>query len=286
MIVPTLGRPQRLRELLTSVIACDPPPAEIVIVDGQPSDTARDQLASPTDGGTPVVYVPSVPGLTRQRMVGLERASSDLVLFVDDDVELPADAFSKLMSAFADPKVVGATGRVIEPSDRMVGKTSWVRRLLPGGGSEGGFTRFGYPRRVLADAPADVMFMQGCFMSARRDTAIDTGFDTALTGYGLAEDEDFSYRLSRRGLIRYLPDIQVVHHNEGFGSRDQRSFNRTVVVTRAYLFRKNFPQTLVARLEFGLFIGLLMVHRVINREWRGVRGLVEGSVDAWRGRLP
>jgi GT2 family glycosyltransferase len=115
---------------------------------------------------------------------------------------------------------------------------------------------------------------------------LETGFDTALPGYALAEDEDFSYRLSARGRIRYLPDLRIVHHNEGFSSRDRLAFNRTVVVHRTYLFRKNFPHTWLARLQFGGFIGLLFLHRIINREWRAVRGLFEGSVAAWRKQQP
>ena len=286
VIVATLGRPDRLRALIAAVVACQPPPIEIVVVDGDPSDESRETLTTLATDRTPVSYVTSVPGLTKQRMAGLDRARADLVLFLDDDVEIPGNTFSELVAAYADPGIVGVTGRVLEPSDRVVGKTSRLRRYLPGGGAEGGFTRYGYPRRVLGNQPSDIKFMQGCFMSARRVPALETGFDTALVGYGLAEDEDFSYRLSSRGRIRYLPDLRIVHHNEGFSSRDQRAFNRTVVVNRAYLFRKNFSPTPAARLQFGGFIVLLLLHRLINREWQAVWGLLDGSKDAWRKKAP
>ena len=46
--------------------------------------------------------------------------------------------------------------------------------------------------------------MPGCFMSARREAA-SVRFDEKLGAYALAEDEDFSYRLSRRGRLVYLP---------------------------------------------------------------------------------
>ncbi|HYI46244.1 MAG TPA: glycosyltransferase [Actinomycetota bacterium] len=286
MIVATLGRPDRLLSLIAGVVACEPPPMEIVVVDGDASEASREALAMLATDRTPISYVTSPPGLTKQRMAGLDRARAELVLFLDDDVEIPGNTFAELAAAYADAGVVGVTGRVLEPSDRVVGKTSRLRRYLPGGGTEGGFTRYGYPRRVLGNQASDIRFMQGCFMSARLLPARETGFDTALPGYGLAEDEDFSYRLSTRGRIRYLPDLHIVHHNQGFSSRDQRAFNRTVVVNRAYLFRKNFSRTLLARLQFGGFIGLLLLHRVINREWQAVRGLLEGSMDAWRKQAP
>ena len=114
-------------------------------------------------------------------------------------------------------------------------------------------------------------------MSSRRDAATEVRFDEHLGGYALAEDEDFSYRLSRLGRIRYVPDIVVEHRKLGFGSQDSRPFDRRVVVNRAYLFRKNFPQTPLARVQFFFFVLGLIGHRLINREWRGARGLLDGA---------
>lgn len=285
MIVATLGRVDRLRAMVAGVLRCDPPPQEVLIVDGD-AEGAAASLTELSTGSTRVVHLPSEPGLTRQRMVGLAAATTDVVLFLDDDVDIPTDTFAVLLSTYEDPTIVGATGRVFEPGRGRVGKTSRWRRLLPGGGSEGSFTRFGYPRRVLGDDETDIRFMQGCFMSARLTAALQTGFDTALPGYGLAEDEDFSYRLSRLGPIRYLPSLHIVHDNRGFGSRDKRSFDRTVVVNRTYLFRKNFERTPLARLQFGMFIGMLFVHRLLNLEWQGVLGLLDGIRDVRKGRMP
>ena len=144
-------------------------------------------------------------------------------------------------------------------------------------------TAFGYPRRIQdVDRERDVEFMQGCFMTARTEVAARLRFDEALAGYALAEDEDFSYRLSQRGCVRYLPEAVVFHRQTGFASQDQRTFGRTVVVNRAYLFRKNFYRTPLARLQFALLVLLLIAHRLVNREWVGALGLVEGAVQAWR----
>jgi glycosyltransferase involved in cell wall biosynthesis len=144
-------------------------------------------------------------------------------------------------------------------------------------------TRFGYPRRLQdVHAERDVEFMQGCLMSGRRPVVARVGFDEALPGYALAEDEDFSYRLSREGRVRYLPDAVVVHKNTGFRSAPTRAFNRDVAVNRTYLFRKNFRRGPLARLQFAGLMAVLAAHRVLNREWGGVRGLLEGLVEAWR----
>lgn len=283
VIIATIGRGDPLREALASVVELDPPAREIIVVDGDPRESARNVTTLFADR---VTHVRARPGLTRQRNAGLRAATEPLVLFLDDDVDVPIDLLERLARAFRDPTVLGVTGLVIEPSgNRRVGKTSHLRRSLFGGGREGGFTRFGYPRRVInPDIEQDVCFMPGCFMSVRRAVALRIGFDEELPGYGLAEDEDFACRLSRVGRIRYLPDAHVHHKNLGFLAQDPRAFGQEVVINRTYLFRKNFAPTTVARSQFALFVGVLVAHRLLNREWRGAQGVVEGAWKAWRLR--
>jgi glycosyltransferase involved in cell wall biosynthesis len=285
-VIPTVGRSEALRDTITSVLACDPLPRELLVVDGSEDRSAEEIVAALANAPIPVRHHSSPRGLTIQRNRGLDAAAGDVVVFLDDDVDLEPDVFAHLARAYEDPNVIGATGRVIEPdAGRVVGKESSSKRFLFGGGAEGGFTRFGYPRRIIdLTQEQDVAFMQGCFMSVRRDIGIAVGFDENMTGYALAEDEDFSYRLSRRGRIRFLPQAVVRHKNLGFGTRDGRTFGRQVVVNRTYLFRKNFPRPPAARIQFAVFICLLIVHRLLNREWSEVRGLLEGSVAALRSR--
>jgi glycosyltransferase involved in cell wall biosynthesis len=287
VVLATMGRPAVLSETLASVARCDPPPAEIVVVDG---DESRSAEAAARDLGNeiPVRYSPSRAGLTVQRNVGLDLAEGDVVVFVDDDTEVDPGLFAALAEGYRDPGVVGVTGRVVDRDLRRFGnmRSRW-RRLLPGGGREGSLTRFGYPRRVQDETREhDVEYMLGGLMSARAEPARRIRFDEELRGYGLLEDEDFSYRLSRLGRIRFLPSASVVHRNVGAERKlsRARAFNRTVVVNRTYLFRKNFRRTPVARAQFALLIGVLAVHRAVNGEWDGVRGIVEGSVEAWRQR--
>jgi GT2 family glycosyltransferase len=125
--------------------------------------------------------------------------------------------------------------------------------------------------------------MPGNFMSARRDAARAVRFDERLTGYALGEDDDFSFRLSRMGSIRYLPAAVVHHRVVGRPTLvDSRAFNRNLVLNRAYLLQKNFGDGVRARLGFAALIGMLCGHRILNGEWRGLRGLLDGLVDARR----
>lgn len=285
VVLATKGRPAVLRETLASVARCDPRPAEIVVVDGDESRSAE-AVVGELGSEIPVRYAASRPGLTLQRNLGLELAEGDVVVFVDDDTDVEPGLFGALAEGYRDASVVGVTGRVVDRDLRRFGnmRSRW-RRVLPGGGREGSLTRFGYPRRVQDETREhDVEYMLGGLMSARVEPARRVRFDERLRGYGLLEDEDFSYRLSRLGRILFLPSASVVHRNVRADHKLSRAFNRTVVVNRAYLFRKNFRRTPLARAQFALLIAVLAIHRAVNGEWDGVRGIVEGSVEVWRQR--
>lgn len=282
VVIPTMNRTHLLRETLQSLRACDPCPDEVIVIDADSDESARDVTVMFDElFPSPVRYIRSKPSLAIQRNLGIAEASGDVIVFLDDDVELEPPIFELLQQAYGDRSIVGATGQVIEPNaHRRAGMHSAVRRFLPGGGAEGSFTRYGYPRYIQrVDTPRDVEYMLGCFMSARREAAKEVGFDEQLGGYALAEDEDFSFRLSRLGRIRYLPDIVVHHRKLGFTSKDTRAFGRLVVQNRWYLFRKNFDDGLFAKVQFGVLIALLLLHRVVNREWRGARGVLEGAAQ-------
>ena len=287
VVIPTMRRERILEATLDSLRDCDPAPDEVIVIDAdadqssRPVVTAFDQQVAPE-----VRYHSTEPSLTRQRNLGIDDASGDVVVFLDDDVNIEPDLFGRLAEIYREESVVGATGHVVEPqTPRKLGPRSKLRSLLPGGGEDGTFTRYGYPRYLRDPGEdRDVEFMQGCFMSARREAAQAVRFDEHMTGYALAEDEDFSYRLSRLGRIRYVSDIVVEHRKLGFGSADERRFGRLVVINRAYLFKKNFEQTPAARAEFALLVAMLVGHRVLNREWRGAQGLLEGAAQVLRGR--
>jgi GT2 family glycosyltransferase len=217
--------------------------------------------------------------VARQRNAGLDAAAGEVVVYVDDDCTVDPHLFEALATVYEDPTIVGATGQVEGPLHGRLGSNphSRLRWLLLGGGRQGSMSSFGFRRPIVdTEQPRDVEFMPGPLMTARRGVALDVRFDERLAGYSLVEDDDFSYRLSRHGRIRYEPSATVRHHELRWSERDQRQMDRLQVVNRTYLFRKNFPQTLSARAGFALLIAMMCAHRILNREWPGLRGLLEG----------
>ena len=287
LVIVTWRRPQLLATTLDTLTRCTTLPEQLIVVDSDEERSAEPVVGRFAEAlpDVDVQYVAVAErGTSRQRNTGMAVARGDVVVFADDDVEFDSDVFRALAAAYDEPDVVGATGRVVEAEQRRVGGARTpARRLL--GGPEGTMTRFGYPRRITHPFVArDVEFMYGCLMSARLDLGREVGFDERLPGYGLAEDEDFGYRLSRRGRVRYVPDACLLHMRQGFRSANRRDFDKMLVRNRLYLFRKNFRVTPATSLQFAAIIGVLIVHRALNGEWQGVVGLLEGVGKAWRDR--
>ena len=147
VVIPTMRREEILDATLESLKRCDPAPYQVIVIDADPEGSSHavvttfDQQVSPA-----VRYLRSVPSLTRQRNYGIDDASGDVIVFLDDDVTIQPDIFARLAEVYGDASVVGATGRVIEPESGRVGdRASPLRRLLLGSGREGTFTRYGYP---------------------------------------------------------------------------------------------------------------------------------------------
>lgn len=286
-IIATKGRPDPLRMALESIVAAASPDDEAIIVDGDADQSARPvveelQAAHPE---ARLRHLASEPGLTLQRNLGIDTAEGDIVAFFDDDVTFPPSLLDDLARVYRDETLVGVTGVVGEQSKERVGsgEHSRLRRWLVGGGREGTMTSFGF-RRPIVDlaSPRDVEYMPGPLMTARRSAAAETRFDERLTGYGLGEDDDFSYRLSRRGRIRFEPALVVDHHEIGFHSMDHRARDRRQIVNRTYLFEKNFAAGGLTRAAYVAFLAVIVVHRILNREWDGIRGLTDGLRHIWR----
>ncbi|HWX74477.1 MAG TPA: glycosyltransferase family 2 protein [Solirubrobacteraceae bacterium] len=289
LVIATKARPEPLWAALQSAAATLPADGEVIVVDGDPEQSGRAvvERSHAEYPGLAVRHVDHGGGSAIQRNVGTDVAEGDVVVFIDDDCTIEPGMFAALGAAYADPGVVGATGRIQRaPRAGIVAEPdSRLRWLVLGGGRQGTMNSFGFRRPIFdIDEPRDVEYMPGPLMSARRDVAAAVRFDEQLTNYALGEDDDFSYRVSRRGRVRYEPSARVTHHELGFSQMDRRALDRLRVVNRTYLFRKNFPQTLRAKAAFAGLLAILCVHRVLNREWSGLRGLIEGMGEVRRAR--
>jgi GT2 family glycosyltransferase len=196
VVVCTMNRPEALARCLHALLAADPPPAEVVVVD-QGSQPLEEALRARVE------YVPMEDrGVSRARNHGAAAAQHDLLAFTDDDC-VPAPGWIGAIAAAYDEGGDGVTGRVLPLPGHATGvavssRTSAHRRTFSGPGQ----------------VPWDIGTGGNLSLHRRALDAVG-GFDEALgpgTRGRAAEDVDLLYRVVAAGFaIRYEPRAVVYH---------------------------------------------------------------------------
>lgn len=200
--VPTYGRESALIDTLHQVLAARPANAEVLVIDQTPDHepATRDRLHAWAEQGA-IRWIPhQPPSLTGARNRALAEAQGDVILFLDDDVRVPADLFREHLRFYADPTVAAVTGQVWNCIDPEV---------VPPLEHPEQNTRAHSKVQVVCDARN----ISGGNHSVRRSVARAIGgYDPAFRGSALGEDLDFSQRLLLAGhRIVYNPAAWIIH---------------------------------------------------------------------------
>ena len=186
-----------------SLVAQTVLPEELCIVDSSDEAPARKEIEELcASAGIRLDYVhPAARGLTVQRNVGIDRTSGDPVFLIDDDVWLDPDVHEEILAEYErwGPELGGVRGSPVHPPNPAKTTILW-RRLFGMGGwwpEASGRMRGGFFVEGVS-ASKDVRrleYMNGWFMSYRREVFDKVRFDENLSGYAWKEDIDFSYRV-------------------------------------------------------------------------------------------
>jgi GT2 family glycosyltransferase len=204
----TLDRWPTTTAALRSAMAQVPQPHEVIlVVDHNPAlyDRARRELS-----GVEVVESTGARGLSGARNTGLDLATGDLVIFLDDDAEADAGWLAGLVAPYEDDHVVGTGGRVL--AIWKSGRPRWMPEEFD--------WVVGCSYRGLPTVEAPIRNPIGCSMSFRREAAREAGgfrtgigrVGTVLTG---GEETDLAIRIRRLqpgSRILYEPASTVRHH--------------------------------------------------------------------------
>jgi GT2 family glycosyltransferase len=272
--IPTIGRLELVEQCLASIAACDPPAAEILVVDQSGDEAMAALVARHADAGARLVFSPR-KSRSDARNLALREAANDLVAFTDDDCTV-------------DPGWIQAAWRHAGGKSR----TAITGKVLPVGDDPAAV-----PSTIDAPERRDYTGMRlpaalfGNNMVMSRTTALELGgFDHGVIP---AEDNDFSYRWLTAGhTILYEPDL-VVHHHDW---RDQRGLERLYVEYargQGKFYAKHLRQgdrTMVRLIARHFYLGVRSWGvRFIKRRprWSDERqafliGFPPGLVQGWR----
>lgn len=222
VIIPTYGREEILRETLANVIQQDYPHYEVLVIDQtaqhQPeTDAYLNQLATEQRIRLFRVNWASLPGA---RNYAVRRATGDIVLFLDDDVLLPAGFLAAHVRNYINHPEIGAVaGRVYDRMKLADAAPGLSIDYLPPQAMDPGIAWY-YIDLVHTCKPQRVLTARGCNMSFRREVFEKYGiwFDERFRGSAVREESDFCLRLRQTGLqIWYDPDANLIHLGEETG---------------------------------------------------------------------
>jgi glycosyltransferase involved in cell wall biosynthesis len=190
VLIPTLGRPGPLRDVLDDLGRQTLPPRRVIVVD---------QGSDPRPAGDwpfELVFLSQPePGACKARNAGLREARSDWVLLLDDDVRLRPGLISYLVRAAGAYNVEAVTAAVHLPGEIPV---SSLPRPWP-------------------------VFASGASLVSARALAAAGGFDERLEG-GYGEDYEFGLRLRLAGTeVLYAPGEPVLHLKAPAGGFRERT---------------------------------------------------------------
>lgn len=225
VIIPTYQREEPLRDTLEDVLKQDYPNLEILVIDQtlEHTETIKTYLEQLEKTGKINWFKVNWASLPGARNYGVRRAKGEIILFIDDDVQLPAGYLQNQANNYNNPEIGAVAGRVF---DRMKLSDSqreyqgeYTIEYLPSEAMDPGIAWY-YIDLVHTIKPQQVISVRGCNMSFRQEifTKYNIWFDERFRGSAVREESDFCLRLRNTPYkIWYDPEAHLIHLGEETG---------------------------------------------------------------------
>ena len=171
--------------------------------------------------------------LTSQRNEGIRKATGDLVMFLDDDVELDPDYTAEILGTFYTHKdAMAVTGRVcVKAFKSNILHTLFAHVFILSRGGKGKFLISGFPetydKHITDTIQSEVL--HGCNMTIKKEVFDDIQFNEEIVGGMFGEDDWFSYQMSRKYPIYYTP-FALCYDNREYSRGTQEKRTRCNII--------------------------------------------------------
>ena len=241
VIIPTHNRPEALSRTVASLLEQTRLPDEIVIVNDGRDEIPTGLGQSITSAGVAFEYCElrtGRPSASASRNCGMDLASGQILVMIDDDVVPPANCLATLAAMYdrTGAESVAAIGaRPVPPPAKnrfgrrlwnflavVLGETRWAPRICA--------ARYvALPPELRAElTPGKAM--SGCLMSVRRDVAAEYRFDDEFfCGYVLGEDRNLGFRIALDRPVFLAENLTVLHDPHPGGRPDRLRMGRMIV---------------------------------------------------------
>ncbi len=221
VIVPTYQREKVLCNTIANVLQQDYPRYEVIVVDQTQQHQPETQryLHEVAQSGKIRLFTLPWASLPGARNYGVTQAQGDIILFIDDDVELPPGYLHEHSRVFIENPQVGAVaGRVFDRM-KLADDPDLAIAHLPPAAMDPGIAWY-HIDLVHTTEPQQVLTARGCNMSFRRELFDHHGlrFDERFRGNAVREESDFCLQIRKTGyIIWYSPAAHLVHLGEETG---------------------------------------------------------------------
>lgn len=295
VIVPTIGRPESLTNLLCSLAAQTTPVHEAIVADGSGTEDIKTVCEDPRwlQSGLNVRWIQVVPpNAVRQREAAINVSTGEFLLLLDDDVVLESHCIQHMLRVLrANPDVVGVSADFNnEPWSQPTRFWSVYLRYVIGlsagawqGKVVGPLLRFGY--NPTPDTPQPMEWLGTCNSMVRRQAYDQAGgfSDFFLHRCTMNEDVDLGIKLSRVGRLLFCPAARLAHYHAPAGrvsvaeAAEDDLFNRFMVLHRTM----RHPKWKSLRLIISYFV----IESLSNTLGAIKRVKANTTVDLFKGRM-
>ena len=286
VIIPTYNREDALRDSIADAIAQDYPNFEVIVVDQTATHKPETQnyLEEMSNAGKIRWFQVEWASLPGARNYAVRRASGDIILFIDDDVQLPEGFLAAHAQNYQEKPEVGAVaGRVFDRMKLTNSGGSLTIEDLPPEAMDPGIAWY-YIDLVHTVKPQQVLSARGCNMSFRREIFTKYGlrFDERFRGSAVREESDFCLRLRETGYkIWYDPEAHLVHLGEETGgchdiTTKSLKYQLTFYHNHFFLGLKNLNPDECLRFFARLFDCHVLGHAPCNKSGSPIKTVVRG----------
>ncbi|QIK78091.1 glycosyltransferase family 2 protein [Sphingomonas piscis] len=229
VIIPTRNGCDLLRLCVEGLRSTDYPNVRLIVVDNGSDDPSTLRYLEELErGGASVLRMPGPFNYSSLNNRAVEQASTELLCFLNNDVEMIDGDWLSLLAAHAVQSDVGAVGARLLYPDRSVqhagvvlgvgGGAGHAHRLVPEG-EEGYFSRHLLPQEVTAVTAACLVVERSKFLKVG-------GFDEDLFPVAF-NDVDLCLKLNAAGWGSvYEPRASLIHHESKSRGKDSARRNR------------------------------------------------------------
>ena len=242
IIIPTYRREELLKAAILSAKKQSSKDWEIIVIDNdQDSSGSTSLIIKELDDSRIRYYHTSIKGCTNARNFGADKASSEVLLFIDDDIEfLHPSTFLRLEQLFAKDPSIGIIGAIelskpdCNPVLSHSADIETVGKIFSSGEVCTGYDR------LFGRGVTEVDHVRSAFLAIPKNVyckvgGVDRAYD--CLGYGFRAETDFCMKVKRAG-YKVVVDPQIIIWHK-VAQRKGAKFSRGKSISYSYYANRN-----------------------------------------------